>query len=308
MTDFPIYSPEEELADARLQAKGLRLFVKRDDMIHPFISGNKWRKLKYQLENARLKGQDHLVSFGGAYSNHLLALAAAAAKYGFKSTGFVRGEEVQPQNNTLFLCREFGMELIFTSREIYREKKTELFREYFHGNPSACFIDEGGRSPLAIKGCAELIGELTRPYDHIFAACGTGSTLAGIVRGIAAGKMTAWAEGIAVLKNASFLENDIRDAANTGHPFRLHLDFHQGGYAKAPRPFISWLQDFHRRHGLLLDPVYTGKMMYAIFRLAEENYFKAGSTLLALHTGGLFGLLGMKEKWGGPAGENPAGN
>lgn len=308
MTNFPIYSPEEELADARLQTKGLRLFIKRDDMIHAFISGNKWRKLKYQLEDARLKGQGHLVSFGGAYSNHLLALAAAAAKYGFKSTGFVRGEEVQPLNNTLFLCREFGMELIFTAREIYREKKAELFKEYFHEDPAAYFIDEGGRSPLAVKGCAELVEELTRPYDHIFAACGTGSTLAGILSGIAAGKMTASAEGIAVLKNAAFLEKDIREAANTDHSFRLHLDFHQGGYAKAPPSFISWMQDFHRRHGLLLDPVYTGKMMYAIFRLAEENYFRPGSTLLAIHTGGLFGLLGKKDKWDSPPAGNPAGN
>lgn len=307
-----MYSPEEELLDERLQSKNLRLFVKRDDMIHPFISGNKWRKLKYQLENARLKEKNHLVSFGGAFSNHLLALAAAAAKYGFKSTGFVRGEQVLPLNNTLFLCREFGMDLVFVSREDYRERKEKLFREHFDSDMNAFFIDEGGRSALAVKGCAELIGELRRPYDYIFAACGTGSTLAGIVSGLSNRESPPSnresppsVEGVAVLRNAGFLKKDIREAAECDHPFRLHLDFHQGGYAKAPFPFIQWLQDFHRKHGLLLDPVYTGKMMNAIFQLAEADYFKPDSSILAIHTGGLFGLLGMKDSWNqekGPAG------
>lgn len=297
MLDFPIYSPEEELQDERLRAKGLRLFVKRDDMIHPFISGNKWRKLKYQLEAARSMNQTQLVSFGGAFSNHLLALAAASAKYGFQSTGFVRGEEIRPLNDTLFLCAEFGMDLIYVSREDYRERKRELYNNHFGNDQGACFIDEGGRAPLAVKGCAELVDELTRSYDHIFTACGTGNTLAGIASGIAARKIPAMAEGIAVLKNASFLEEDIREMAGAEHTFRLHLDFHQGGYAKATAALVAWLQNFHQRHGLLLDPVYTGKMMFAIFQLAEQDYFKPGSKLLAIHTGGLFGLLGMKDRF-----------
>ncbi|HYH56642.1 MAG TPA: pyridoxal-phosphate dependent enzyme [Anseongella sp.] len=294
MLDFPIHSPVEELPDERLERKQLRLFVKRDDMIHPFISGNKWRKLKYVLENARSEGKSHLVSFGGAYSNHLLALAAASAKFGFRSTGIVRGEAAEPLNHTLFLCREFGMELVFVSREDYRDRKQELFRGRYAGDPQAFFIDEGGRSPEAVKGCAELVSGLSLPCGHIFAACGTGTTLAGIVKGIADGNLPATAEGVPVLKNAGFLEKDIRNASGTGRSFRLHLDYHQGGYAKAPEAFIRWLGDFHKRHGLLLDQVYTGKMMYAIFSLAEKDYFKPGSTILAIHTGGLLGLLSRK--------------
>lgn len=304
MIHFPIYSPEEELNDERLQSKQVQLFVKREDMIHPFISGNKWRKLKYQLEEADKKGQRHLVSFGGAYSNHLLALAAASAKYDFKSTGFVRGEASPQLNDTLFLCREFGMKLLFLTRQDYRLNKKVVFDEQFGSDKEARFIDEGGRSPLAVKGCAELIGELKRSYDRLFVACGTGTTLAGIISGIAAGKYPQagpppLAEGVAVLKNASFLENDIREAAVTEHPFRLHTRFHQGGYAKTPPAYTQWLHDFHRRHGLLLDPVYTGKMMYAIFALAANDYFPPGSRVLAIHTGGLFGLLGMKDRWTG---------
>lgn len=302
MMDLPTYSAEEPLADERMEAKGLRLFVKRDDRIHPFISGNKWRKLKYQLEDARRLKKTHLVSFGGAYSNHLLALAAATARYGFKSTAFVRGEEVNPPNDTLFLCRQFGMELIFVPRTRYRVDKMGLWQEHFGSDPQAYLIDEGGRSPLAVKGCAELVTELASRYDHLFVACGTGTTLAGIVNGIATGGTGGApprAEGVAVLKNAGFLQQDIRDASASDHPFRLHLDFHQGGYAKTPAPFLAWMQEFHKNHGLLLDPVYTGKMMYAIFELASQNYFSPGSRILAIHTGGLFGLLGMRARWQG---------
>lgn len=299
MNDFPIYSPEENLIDKRIRAKGLTLSIKRDDMIHPFISGNKWRKLKYQLTDARQQGKSHLVSFGGAYSNHLLALAAAAAKWGFKCTGFVRGEEALPLNDTLFLCRQYGMELIHVSRESYRENKSDLVGQLIPDARGIYLIDEGGRSRLAVKGCAELVPELSRRYDHVFVACGTGTTLAGIAKGISerfGDDFSCQAEGIAVLKNADFLEKEIRALSEAPYPFRLHLDFHQGGYAKTNPHYLSWLKDFHRQHGLLLDPVYTGKMMYAIFQLAEQDYFQPGSRLLAIHTGGLFGLLGMKDR------------
>lgn len=311
MEAFPLYSPEEVLRDALFDRQGLELVIKRDDMIHPFISGNKWRKLRYQLEKARLEGKEHLVSFGGAYSNHLLALAAAAAKFGFKSSAFLRGELNQPLNDTLFLCRQFGMELIPAERQQYRDRKMELFQQHFGHNDKAFLIDEGGRSPLALRGCAEIIDELERPYDHIFVPCGTGTTLAGIALGLAGSEIvktqaahTTRAEGIAVLKNAGFLEKDITElfktAGSSGRQpkFRLHLDFHQGGYAKSNPAYLSWLQAFHRRQGFLLDPVYTGKMLYAIFQLAEQGYFRPGSRILAIHTGGLFGLLGMKEQLG----------
>src|SRR5580700_4021450 len=152
--DFEIYSPVQQIQDKLFDEKGLEVFIKRDDLIHPIISGNKWRKLKYLLKQAQAENKTHLVTFGGAYSNHLLATAAAAAKFGFKSTGIVRGESVN--NDTLFLCRLHGMELIFTDRESYRDKPV-LFKKYFADNPDAFFIDEGGASAEGAKGCSELI-------------------------------------------------------------------------------------------------------------------------------------------------------
>src|ERR1700748_2175762 len=163
--DLEIYSPVQQIHDKLFDERDLKLFIKRDDLIHPIISGNKWRKLKYLLKRAQAENKNHLVTFGGAYSNHLLATAAAAAKFGFKATGIVRGEAVQ--NDTLFLCRLHGMELLFTDRESYRDKPA-LFKKHFAGNPRAFFIDEGGASAEGAKGCSELVDELKDTYAHIF--------------------------------------------------------------------------------------------------------------------------------------------
>src|SRR3978361_173092 len=160
-----IYSPVQQISNKLFDEQGLKVFIKRDDLIHPFISGNKWRKLKYILKQAAAQNKTHLVTFGGAFSNHLLATAAAAAKFGFKATGIVRGEEVN--NDTLFLCRLHGMNLLFTDRESYRDKSA-LFNKYFAGDADAFFIDEGGASAEGAKGCSELLHELTQSYDHIF--------------------------------------------------------------------------------------------------------------------------------------------
>src|ERR1700754_4063997 len=150
--DFEIFSPVHQIHNQLFDEQGLEVFIKRDDLIHPIISGNKWRKLKYLLKQAQTQNKTHLVTFGGAYSNHLLATAAAAAKFGFKSTGIVRGEEVS--NDTLFLCRLHGMQLIFTDRESYRGKSV-LFDKYFGDDANALFINEGGAGPDGAKGCAE---------------------------------------------------------------------------------------------------------------------------------------------------------
>ena len=165
-------------------ANSVKLFVKRDDLIHPFISGNKWRKLKYLIQTAQVQNKKTLVTFGGAYSNHLLATACAAALKGFKSVGFVRGEELDASNHTLFLCEQFGMKMIFVDRISYLNKAA-LFEKYFSNNEDAFFIDEGGRSDEAILGCSELIDELPQTFDHIVLAAGTGSTFCGILKGCA---------------------------------------------------------------------------------------------------------------------------
>jgi len=162
--DLEFLSPVQQIKNDLFKKQGLKVFIKRDDLIHPIISGNKWRKLKYILKKARADNKTHLVTFGGAYSNHLLATAAAAAEFGFTSTGIVRGEQVD--NDTLFLCRLHGMKLLFTDRETYRDKPG-FFKRYFINDPDAFFIDEGGASPEGARGCSELIDELPGEYVEL---------------------------------------------------------------------------------------------------------------------------------------------
>lgn len=290
--ELDIFSPVHQIKHPLFDEKGLKVFLKRDDMIHPVISGNKWRKLKYHLIKAQSEGKTHLVSFGGAYSNHLIALAAAAARFGFKSTGFVRGEEVQ--NDSLWLCKLHGMQLVFTDRESYRNKCT-LFKQHFADDPDAYFIDEGGASPEAAMGCSELIDELPQKYDHLFCACGTGATAAGLINGIRKHRLDTVFHAIPVLKNGEFMADEIRQYQTYPHPFELHTDYHFGGYAKTTPALVDFTKEFIAHTGILIEPIYTGKMLYALFDLARNDYFKPGNQILAIHTGGLWGLLGMKE-------------
>ena len=292
--DFEIFSPIHQIHHQLFDEQGLKVFIKRDDMIHPVISGNKWRKLKYLLKQAQAENKTHLVTFGGAYSNHVLATAAAAAKFGFKSTGFVRGEEVN--NDTLFLCRLHGMNLIFTDRDSYRDKPA-LFKLHFADDNNAFFIDEGGASALATKGCSELVDELSETYDHIFCACGTGTTAAGIINGLSERKLSTQFHGIPVLKNGEFLRAEIDNFLERPSEYHLHTDYHFGGYGKVNDELIKFVKQFVAETGILIEPIYTGKMLYALYDLAAKNYFKPGSRILAIHTGGIWGLLGMKDKF-----------
>lgn len=262
-------------------------------MIHPFISGNKWRKLKYLLLKAERFQKKHLVTFGGVHSNHLLATACAAAKFGFSSTGIVRGENVE--NETLLLCRLFGMQLIFAGRESYRDKPG-LFKKYFDNDPEAFFINEGGFGSLAAKGCSELIDELPEVYDHLFCAAGTGTTAAGILSGINRKSIATKMHVIPVLKGADFLKQEIENLSN-GASFEFHSEYHFGGYAKTSDELLTFIKDFTSSTGILIDPVYTGKLLFAICDLISKDYFARGSRILAVHTGGITGVLGMAERF-----------
>lgn len=261
-------------------------------MIHPFISGNKWRKLKYHLAEARTTSKTHLVTFGGAYSNHLLATACAAAKYRFSCTGFVRGEVVS--NQILDLCRLFGMQLRFTDRESYRSKK-ELFNNHFSEDKSTYFIDEGGAGQHAVEGCSELVGELPQAYDHIFCAAGTGSTAAGIGLGIVRNSMPTKLHIVPVIKGGENLATEIGMYSN--HLFSLYSDYHFGGYAKTTPELLTFIKDFSSRTGILIEPVYTGKLFYAIYDLIRKDTFLPNSSVIAIHTGGLTGILGMLDRF-----------
>ncbi len=292
--NLEIFSPVQQLHNTIFDEARIQVDIKRDDLIHPLVSGNKWRKLKYVLQKAQTEGKRHLITFGGAYSNHLLATASAAAQFGFKATAFVRGEEVQ--NSTLFLCKLHGMQLLFTSRESYRDKMA-LFHQFFGNDNDAFFIDEGGASPEAAQGCAELIGELAQTYDYIFCACGTGTTAAGLINGIHQTGLNAKFEGVPVFKNGGFLRNDINRFLTSPPAYNLHTGYHFGGYARTTPELMGFIQQFVAATGIVIEPLYTGKMLYALYELARSGYFKPDSRILAIHTGGVIGLLGMQHKF-----------
>ena len=293
MINLEIYSPEEEIQHPVFIEKDIQVYLKRDDLIHPFISGNKWRKLKYHLLEAESLNKKHLITFGGVWSNHLLATACAGAKFGFKTTGFVRGEDIT--SDVLFLCRQFGMNLQFVDRESYKDK-TSLFNSLAQDDNEAYFIDEGGHGPLGTKGCSELVQELNQSYDHIFCACGTGTTAAGIINGLTNTNSSTIFNAIPVLKG-DFLRTSIKDLLLKQVEFEYHDSYNFGGYAKTNPQLLSFISDFTAATGILIDPVYTGKLMFAILDLAKSDYFLPQTKILAIHTGGLFGLLGMKDKF-----------
>nr|WP_121273720.1 pyridoxal-phosphate dependent enzyme [Pedobacter schmidteae] len=271
-----------------------QVLVKRDDLIDPYVSGNKWRKLKYILANAVANQKTELVTFGGAYSNHLVATAAACAKQGLKSTAFVRGDEKEClQNEMLMLCRLFGMQLIYTDRQSYRNKAL-LFETHFGKNKDAIFVDEGGASPEAVKGCAEIIAELPADVDHLFCAAGTGTTAAGLLTGIYQLGLKTQLHVIPVLKGGDFIATEIEKYTGRTDQLLLHTGYHFGGYAKTSPLLIDFIKKFTATEGLLIDPVYTGKMFYALQHLSTTQYFKPTDKIVALHTGGLLGLMGMK--------------
>jgi len=294
MLNFDFNSPEMEIFYPPFRDFNIQLFFKRDDLIHPFISGNKWRKLKYNLIKAKQQEKTHLITFGGAYSNHLLATAAAGAKFNFKTSAFVRGECVS--NEVLTICKVFGMQLNFVDRETYKNK-IKLYHNNYGNDNATFFIDEGGSGADAELGCREIISELKNNYGHIFCSVGTGTTLAGIVNGINQQKINTHAHGVAALKNGEFLKTDIDKLLIKPLNYTLHTAYHFNGYAKTTPELINFIKNFSSSTGILIDPVYTAKTLYTIVDLASKNYFLDGAKILMIHTGGLFGLLGMKEKF-----------
>lgn len=276
----------------QIDLNGYPIWIKRDDLIDPFISGNKWRKLKYILREATRQGKNHLVTFGGAYSNHLLATAAAAAKNKLRATAFVRGEAVT--NEILVLCKLFGMELIFVDRERYKNK-VALYDAHFANNNDTYFIDEGGASREAILGCAEIIHEIPQHFDHIFCAAGTGTTAAGLLQGIQALNLKTQLNVVPVLKGGNFIKDEIARYITHLTNLTLHTEYHFGGYAKTTPTLIAFIKNFVANTGILIDPIYTGKMLFAVHDRLENAVVEKSSKILVVHTGGLFGILGKKD-------------
>lgn len=300
MFDSDFVSPISSLKRILPENSDVILDLKRDDLIHPFISGNKWRKLKYIIEDAKKTGKKALVTFGGAWSNHLLATACAGAVFNFKTFGIVRGEE-EIQNPILSLCKLYGMEIFQVSRSTYRDKnqaREDFFNSYKNKTDALLqddfyTIPEGGAHPLALKGCSEIIDELPHKYDHIFCACGTATTLSGLIIGVQNNHLETHTQlhGIPVLSGVDYLKEEIENRVPNAQ-YNWHPQYHFGGYAKTTEELMNFIQSFSSRTGILIEPIYTGKMMYGVLDLIKNAYFKPESKILLLHTGGLTGLLG----------------
>ncbi|MCF8246794.1 MAG: pyridoxal-phosphate dependent enzyme [Saprospiraceae bacterium] len=298
-------SPLQVVEHEAFSQRGLRLFVKRDDLLHPHVSGNKWRKLKHNLIAARRLGFSKLITFGGAFSNHIAAAAAAGMEFGYSTIGVVSGEESGVVNPTLSFAQGCGMELLFTSRANLRNKtETELLELLKIDATGAFILPQGGANCLALPGCREIVTETTaqlgRPPDFFVTACGTGATLAGIATGIADSKCRAL--GISVLKGG-FLQNEVENLlAKCGEQscnrWEVLNDFHFGGYAKWTPELIEFINDFKLKTGIPLDPIYTGKAFFATVQLAEQGFFPAGTSIVLVHTGGLQGIAGFNERFG----------
>ncbi|MEU3913281.1 MULTISPECIES: pyridoxal-phosphate dependent enzyme [unclassified Streptomyces] len=284
-------SPLVEAADERFGARGVRLLLKRDDLVHPELPGNKWRKLAPNLRAALEAGRDRLVTFGGAYSNHLRATAAAGRLLGLETVGIVRGDELadRPLNDSLARCAADGMRLHFVSRSDYRRKaEPEVLARLLAaaGAADAYPVPEGGSNPLALTGCAELGRELRGAGDVVAVACGTGGTLAGLAAGLAPGQR---ALGVPVLAGG-FLEPEIRSlqTAAFGAPtanWTLAEGHDHGGYARVPASLEAFAADFESRHGLPVERIYVAKLLQALTTLTQAGAFPRGTTLTAIVTG-----------------------
>ncbi|TGE05301.1 1-aminocyclopropane-1-carboxylate deaminase/D-cysteine desulfhydrase [Hymenobacter fodinae] len=290
----PLHEPAADRA-------GVQLLLLRDDLTHPELPGNKWRKLKYNLQEARRLGHHTLLTFGGAYSNHLAAVATAGRLTGLRTVGVVRGEELGqlPLNPTLAQARADGMELHFLDRATYRRKhEPAVLDQLLHTLGPAYILPEGGSNTLALPGCAELVQELKADFDYLCVACGTGGTLAGLLTGLG-GQHEAL--GVAALKGADFLRDDINQLTQqaTGTTYTnwtLHTAYHGGGYARLSPELLHFVREFEQRHGVLLDPIYTSKLLVGVLDLLERGYFRRGSTVVAVHTGGLQAWAGFRER------------
>ena len=283
------------------ERRSVRLLLWRDDLLNPTLPGNKARKLKYNLLAARAQGHSRLLTFGGAYSNHLAAVAAAGRLHGFATIGLVRGEEHQPLNPTLARCQDAGMQLHYLDRATYRRRaEPEFLRQLPQQYGPAYLLPEGGTNALALRGVAELIGELRQHtgFEAVAVAAGTGGTLAGLALGLAEAQYPARAVGVAALKGADFLraEVDALTQAAVGQVlanYELHTGYHFGGYAKLPAELRAFIGQFEADFGVLLDPIYTSKLLFGVLDLVERGHFAPGSTVVAVHTGGLQAWAGF---------------
>ncbi|HSQ46715.1 MAG TPA: pyridoxal-phosphate dependent enzyme [Lutibacter sp.] len=287
----------QQIHFSEIENSGVSLFIKREDELHPFISGNKYRKLKYNLAEAAKQQKSTLLTFGGAYSNHIAATAAAGFAYNLKTIGIIRGDELANnlaetiQNNpTLKFASEHNMQFEFVSRTAYRDKTSTEFITALHEKFGDFYlVPEGGTNNFAVKGCEEILTAEDAKYDVICCAVGTGGTISGIINSL---NIHQKAIGFPALKG-DFLQHEIRKYILKRDNWSLCNNYHFGGYAKVSEELIIFINKFKSETKTPLDPVYTGKMMFGIVDLIKNDFFKKGTKILAIHTGGLQGIEGM---------------
>lgn len=271
------------------------LFIRREDLIHPFISGNKFRKLKYNLVQAKAENHETLLTFGGAFSNHIAATAFAGKEYGFKTIGIIRGDELESKiliNPTLKFAQDCGMQFEFVTRENYRHKTEKEFIENLkHKFGKFYYIPEGGTNEFAVQGCAEVLTKEDSEYDFVCCAVGTGGTISGLINSCLSHQKVL---GFPVLKG-DFLNDEIRKFVQNDN-WELIPDYHFGGYGKVNPELIAFINEFYEKNQIPLDPIYTGKMVFGVMDLINANYFPDDSKILLIHTGGIQGIAGMNLK------------
>lgn len=287
----------QEVIFSEIKEKNVQLFIKREDELHHFISGNKYRKLKYNLEEAKRLGHHTFITFGGAYSNHIAAAAAAGFEFGFKTIGVIRGDELAKRvdevletNPTLKFASEHKMNFDFVSRTNYRDKTSEEFIKRLKEKYGDFYlVPEGGTNELAVKGCEEILTEEDTKYNVICSSIGTGGTISGLINSL---KPHQKVIGFPALKG-DFLQHEIRKYVLTFENWSLNTNYSFGGYGKISEELILFINKFKEETKIPLDPVYTGKMLFGIVDIIKKDYFSEGTKILAIHTGGLQGIEGM---------------
>lgn len=297
MSFFQLPSPTQQIQSSFLTEKGVEVHIKRDDLIHPEISGNKWRKLKFNLEEAKKQGIRKIVTFGGAFSNHIVATAVAGNLLGFKTIGVIRGERLDTLNESLKVCEENGMFLHFVSRADYKMKESRVMQDSLKDLFGLFYlIPEGGANELAVQGCAAIVDEISVDFDYISIAAGTGTTAAGVLHRIGKKKMLVFP----ALKGVDYLKSEILSYQLTREKesdLKFIDEYHFGGYAKVNSVLVEFTNQFYKEYSIKLDLVYTAKHFYGLFDLIAKDYFPKGTRIVAVHTGGLQGNKGMKKRY-----------
>lgn len=295
-----VFEKDKSKVDFLFKENEVSVYIKREDLLHEHISGNKFRKLKYNIFEAKAQKKDTILTFGGAFSNHITATAYAGKLFGVKTIGVIRGDELGNDlehtlatNDSLKFAAAQGMQFKFVSRALYREKTTKDFIDKLIQEFGDFYlVPEGGTNALAVKGCEEILTQKEEKFDYICIAVGTGGTISGIIN---RAKKNQKVLGFPALKG-DFLQAEIIKYVDDRTNWELITSYHFGGFAKINETLVRYVNHFKKEYKVALDPIYTGKMMFGVQDLIKNNYFKKGTKIVVIHTGGLQGIKAMNNR------------